>query len=703
MYASCMPGCCTQFYLSELTKRRGPELPGWPSPLLFLLAYNVLRLRLTKGFESGRGPSTAAAPASIPDEAAAGNAATATHQQQLSAAAEAAAARLLLRVVAAIEEGVTFPDTVTAHCHQGTPEASDDKTGAPSSGPQEGLQLSPGDAATRVSATKESKATVVVRQCTIRLAGLRDVGSFLWALSRAEGKHSAPIAAGAQEDVQAAVEAEPFAKDASLPPSASPLMSSHRPRKPLSLQEAARVAAQAIRRQGGFADRLAVYCEAAIRGANDCLLQRAELSAAAPGVPDGRKRQLVSTHVAGGAGQQQKGAGEARSQSALEALKTFCRTASDMPKPAVSLRSSDLPSLSWVSTAGVSLGLLLNFFSSCKPETREHILYVPSIPAYAVAASAPGDPQADVPAANALVAGDPTVVVAALVTDVVRRSAVLRAPLLAEECGLLQLFHLLRPLAAAARAEMEAPGEVESNDSAPLLPGTVSVPLKEPKQYELPGATMRQQKAVRGSSRRGSGFVNLLREAPAFLFASAAGLLRHAQATSNLPADAPRTAAQVQLLLLAASDFAALLHAHCWSVEALQDTGRAPGPPARTQVPAVTGSADFRRVLQDLLSVFSSIVVRHSAQICGSLALLAAAAEVLSRCGRQVPLPSGSRRAMEAFAPAAIAALRQPASYHLSNRRPSQETAIQRHSGGGAEELKRLATALEALKFVELK
>lgn len=199
-----------------------------------------------------------------------------------------------------------------------------------------------------------------------------------------------------------------------------------------------------------------------------------------------------------------------------------------------------------------------------------------------------------------------------------------------------------------------------------------------------------------------SGILGLLKEAPAFIFAVAVGLLRHAQAVANLPVDVPRTAAQVQLLLLATSDFAVLLQGHCRSVEASQGIGNG-GDPRRSLPTLVRASSSFRNVLRELLFLFSSIVVRHSGQICSSLALLAAAAEVFSHCGRQVSLPSGSKKAMEAFAPAAIAALRQPSSAHLSRKGFSQEIGWQGQRMGGAEDLQRLAAALEALKFVELK
>lgn len=289
-------------------------------------------------------------------------------------------------------------------------------------------------------------------------------------------------------------------------------------------------------------------------------------------------------------------------------------------------------------------------------------------------------------------------------SDVVAcRSGILHAPLLTAECGLLQLFHLLRPLAASARAAMEDSEQVTKEnvenvgvkgfDTSPTLSNDF-------KLSKLPPAEAGHQYA--GQSNSNSSILRLLRGAPTFLFAAAAALLRHSQIIEGLPVDSPKTAAQVQLLLLATSDFAALLHAHCHSSDGFSEGLMDQSTPA-AHIPLMTASREFRHVVQELLSIFSEIVVRHGEQICDSLPLLAAAAEVLSRCGRQVSLPPGSKKAVESFASAAIAALRQPASYDGSTRESCSDTAAQGQTWGGTEGLKRLAIALEALKFVELK
>lgn len=282
----------------------------------------------------------------------------------------------------------------------------------------------------------------------------------------------------------------------------------------------------------------------------------------------------------------------------------------------------------------------------------------------------------------------------------------MHAPLLAAECGLLQLFHLLRPLAAAVRAipdESELMiSETENRDPVDVSPPPAGGAC-DPSTVEAPTT---EQVVGPKTGRHSTSILRLLHGAPAFLFAVTAALLRHAQSIAALPADSPRTAAQVQLLLLAASDFATLLHAHCRftaagaaEIEAEKDRGAGAAP----RISAVTTSVEFRGVLQELLSIFSNLVVRHASQIRDSLALLAAAAQILSLCGRYVPLPAGSKKALEAFAPAAMAALRQPPPYQAGPGRFSGTSSPQPQRGGGAEELRRLATALEALKFVQLK
>lgn len=343
--------------MSELIKRRGRELPYWPSPLIFLLAYNVLRLQFAKGYEGGRARSRAAAaavPVSATGDAAspailtAVDAAAATEQQQqLSWASEAAAAQLLLQAVNAIEKKVTFPDSVNALCgHKTVPVEVD---GGPKA--VRGTLANPVPTA----------APTVSRQCSIRLAGLREVGSFLWALNRAEGGYDRAVPTDATNAVQSTAAPEVLSAESLLESS----------NKLLTIQEAARIAAQTVKRRGGFADKLALYYEAAIREANERLLQRSSASGTAS--CRAHPHQSIDRAVTGHLNDEKGGAS---AHSALEALKAFCREVPDTSKPAVSLRSLDLPSLGWVSTAGVSLGLLLNFYSSYRFEIRRHILWV---------------------------------------------------------------------------------------------------------------------------------------------------------------------------------------------------------------------------------------------------------------------------------------------------------------------------------------
>lgn len=273
---------------------------------------------------------------------------------------------------------------------------------------------------------------------------------------------------------------------------------------------------------------------------------------------------------------------------------------------------------------------------------------------------------------------------------------------------MLQLFHLLRPLVACLRVERDA-WHFNLTEPSPRLAKTSAPSFGCRSEQLLPSAATGQcQQIMRNNTNNDSGLVSLLKESPAFVFAVAVALLRHAEAVLSLSADASRIATQVQLVLLAASDFGALLHAHCGSNDASQesetlgvsatsrDQGRRP--------PVVISSAAFRQVLHALLSLLGGIVVKHSKQICASLALTTAAAEIFSRCGRHAPLPSGSKMAVQAIASAAIAALKQPASSF-----PSGELAAFSHGLshkqrlGGAEELRKLALALEALQFVELK
>ncbi|KAL8429269.1 hypothetical protein Efla_005546 [Eimeria flavescens] len=687
MFGVTAPGiissAAVQFYLSKLAEKKGSELASWPSPLLFLLGYNVLRLRLSsKGpdfgralQQSGQGGEAKGGAAGAPPPAAA----TAARQQQLSKAAESAAAQLLLRVVAAMEAGVTFPEEVDAWCSQRAASNSPTATCPSRSAdrltnkqqPARNKGPPPNDAMNYQQAAKQeqppagaagaaggSDAAAAGRRCNIRLVGLREVGSFLWALNRAEGGQGLSSADGSAERIASTLELEtPFDVGSLSGHPTGRLVASfdERPHNSPSLPEAARAAAQAVKRPGGLADKVAIYCEAVMREANARLLER----------PGGPAAASASRNLSNGEGCTQQGtipAGAAHSEEAkaqgpcglnpVEALKAFCREKPNDRKPAVVLRPMDLPPASWVSTAGVSLGLLLSFFSSCRSDIRLHV-----------------------------------------------QSAVLQAPLLAAECGLLQLFHLLRPLAAAARSELDSAGRDALKASSSVSAEAAAAAARD--QTQPPAAAGWQSQAGRGAdSSSSSGCLSMIRKAQAFVFAVAAGLLRHAQAIASLPPETPRTAAQVQLLLLAASDFAVLLHAHCQPPD---------GPPAAQALPAsgasravVTGAAGFRYVLQELLSLLSNIALRNSKQICSSLALLAATAEVFSGCGRCGPLPPGSRKAMQAFAPAAIAALRQPASPQLSWKSPpSQEGGLQKIGGG--DELRRLAAALEALKFVELK
>ncbi|KAL8275332.1 hypothetical protein Esti_000781 [Eimeria stiedai] len=682
-----------EFFLSELTERRGAELARWPPALLFLLAYNVLRLRLTRSPEAGRGlPRSGPAdgdgfPAAAPAAAAAAGA----RQQQLGKAVEAAAAQLLLRVVTAIEKGISFPESVDAWCRQVSLQSGKQQQHIKQQPPalNEGrASLSLGHkltetlllASTELSAEKGPVSTTTTstvaaaagddgRRCNIRLVGLREVGSFLWALSRAEGGYSAALAAGGGsaeaatgvcpgKGVKAAAGAG-ASSSRSLSPSC--LSTDLNGDASLTLQEASRIAAQAVRRSGGLADKLAVYCGAAIREANGRLLECSS--------PPAFRRPLSGSRPAFGGG---AAAGEDLSAvlsearlSPLEALKGFCRKYPTRSRAFVMLRSSDLPSLSWTATAGVSLGLLLNFFSSCRPDIFNHLL-----------------------------------------------SAVLQAPLLAADCGLPQLFHLLRPLAASVRSELEASEKMQGKAYS-MLSHAEGLPASSQKhiahhQQSHPAGWQQQATRVSSSSRgRGSsnsGCLRLLEEAQAFIFAVAVGLLQHAQAVSTLPPDTPRTAAQVQLLFLASSDLALLLHAHCLPADRMQGAPSSPlKAEGRPQSTCVTASAGFRRVLQELLAQLSGLAVRYAKQICGSLPLLAAAAEIFSRCGRCMPLPTGSRQAMQAFAPAAIAALRQPASSHPWRSNSPGASSSHAQKAGGAEEIRRLAEALEALKFVELK
>ncbi|OEH76857.1 hypothetical protein cyc_00263 [Cyclospora cayetanensis] len=497
-----------EFYVSELRRKKSYAFRAWPAPLLFLLGYNVLRLRRTKAVEAPKGPASTTGGAG--------------------------------EVVAAMEEGVTFPHAVNAYCDAEAAGIRAADAASPAS-------FSPAGASSQ-SATTPLKALVAGRGtglrpprrptapaqlCTIRLAGLRE--------------------------------------------------------------EASRTAAQMLKRSGGLADKLAVYCEAAIRAANDFLLQQQgghpQRGLRANAV-DGRRPLLrAGARLVASEGplesEEETEKQRQETQSVFEVLKSFTLNGVEAPPPAVSLLPAERPHMSWVSTAGVSL-----------------------------------------------------------------------------ECGLLQLFHLLRPLAAAARVEMESAEQLEGKTPLPAV-------------------------------------LVILREAPAFLFAVTAALLRHARVIADLPPEAPRTAGQVQLLLLAASDFAALLHAHCrWTGGAVGDYAT-----PRQRASLVTESSDFRRALHQLLSLVNGIVLRHASQVCGSLSLLAAAAEILSRCGRQVPPPKGTMKAVEAFASAAIAALRQPAAYHAATQTgdsSSDPSGKDQLRTGGPEELRRLATALEALKFVEL-
>ncbi|KAL8436016.1 hypothetical protein ACSSS7_002061 [Eimeria intestinalis] len=593
-----------EFFLSELTERRGVELAGWPPPLLFLLAYNVLRLRLTRSPEA-RGGLPQAVPA---DGDASASAAAAARQQQLGKAVEAAAGHLLLRVVAAVEKGVTFPEPVNAWCKKLSLQAGKQRQHNKHQLPLIDEKLaSSSPLSTKLSADEDSVNTTAAaddddeRRCNIRLVGLREVGSFLWALGRAEGGYSAALAGGggSAEDAAAAYPEGGEGKAASSRSfSPSRLSTDVDGDAPLTLQEAARVAAQAVRRSGGLADKLALYCGAAIREANNRLLERCS--------------------------------------------------------PAAFLRPSS-----------GSRGAQQSISSSA---------------AAAVAGAAGGG-----------------------------LSAVLHAPLLAADCGLPQLFHLLRPLAASVRSELEASRKTDGEAPSVVSHGEAlpaSSYQRHIAQHHETQPSHWQQRPMGGSgssSGSSSGCLRLLGEAQAFIFAVAVGLLQHAQAISTLPLDTPRTAAQVQLLFLASSDFALLLHAHCLPADRMQGAQRSLLRAERSQSTCVTASAGFRRVLQELLTLLSGLAVRHAKQICGLLSLLAAAAEIFSRCGRCVPLPPGSRQAMRAFAPAAIAALRQPASSHSWRNNSHGAFPFHPQKAGGAEEVKRLAAALEALKFVELK
>ncbi|CDI79157.1 hypothetical protein, conserved [Eimeria praecox] len=665
-----------EFYLSELREKRGPGLTAWPPPLLFLLAYNLLRLRRSRGNESFRESSDAATTAAaesqeagpVAGRSAGGASAPQSHQQQLSSEAEAMAAQLLLGVVAAVEGSVSFPDSVNSWYRGKAP------SGPPadaSKAPAKSTAQSKGAAS--VAAT--SGAPAAPGQGEIRRAGMREVGSFLWALNRTEGGLGAPEA---MEDAALLSAAADTAGTPQLP-----LGNSERHAKLLTLQQAARIAARSIRRPGGFADKLALYCEAAIRAANDCLLQRGGLARTPTAcTADAGRAAQQSSFAAPGAvaacGELATVAsggeldGDYLPQNVLARLKAYCLKAPIISKPPITLLPQERPPTSWVSTAGVSLGLLLNFFSSCRTETRRHILWVTLVALHLSSAS---------------------------------RSGIVHAPLLAAECGLLQLFHLLRPLAAAGRAGAEESEALESEkgNAGPLeesLPSAASA--SDPSKLQTPMTG--QQLLDRANNSYSSSLLRLFQGAAAFLFAVAAALLRHAQSIAALPADSPRTAAQLQLLLLASSDFATLLHAHCGFTPAgaaRAEEGEAQG--AASTIPVVTASADFQRVMQELLSVFSSLVVRHAPQIRDSLALLAAAAETLSLCGRYVPLPKGSKKALESFASAAITALRQPPPYQTGQRGSLATPSPHAQRGGGAEELRRLATAVEALKFVQLK
>ncbi|XP_026194391.1 uncharacterized protein LOC34617464 [Cyclospora cayetanensis] len=683
-----------EFYVSELRRKKSYAFRAWPAPLLFLLGYNVLRLRRTKAVEAPKGPASTTGgagevgtPRAATTRAEGGDAAAAAlaqqqQQQQLSSEAEAEAAALLLEVVAAMEEGVTFPHAVNAYCDAEAAGIRAADAASPAS-------FSPAGASSQ-SATTPLKALVAGRGtglrpprrptapaqlCTIRLAGLREVGSFLWALSRAERGLGAPLSGGppgpqgtlSTAETTAATRTEKAALGAAAAAgSFAASLSRTRAKQPLTLQEASRTAAQMLKRSGGLADKLAVYCEAAIRAANDFLLQQQgghpQRGLRANAV-DGRRPLLrAGARLVASEGplesEEETEKQRQETQSVFEVLKSFTLNGVEAPPPAVSLLPAERPHMSWVSTAGVSLGLLLNCFSSCGIHARQRIL-----------------------------------------------SGVLHAPALVAECGLLQLFHLLRPLAAAARVEME---------SAEQLEGKTPLPVKQAQGAAETQAVVQQQQEVcplagngsasstrSSSSSHSEAVLVILREAPAFLFAVTAALLRHARVIADLPPEAPRTAGQVQLLLLAASDFAALLHAHCrWTGGAVGDYAT-----PRQRASLVTESSDFRRALHQLLSLVNGIVLRHASQVCGSLSLLAAAAEILSRCGRQVPPPKGTMKAVEAFASAAIAALRQPAAYHAATQTgdsSSDPSGKDQLRTGGPEELRRLATALEALKFVEL-
>ncbi|CDJ30377.1 LOW QUALITY PROTEIN: uncharacterized protein EMH_0057590 [Eimeria mitis] len=603
-------------------------------PLLFLLGYNILRLRRSRGNEAFRivsdAASTATAAAGEAAETATGTGrsvgaagvATQQHQHQLGTEAEAAAAQLLLRVVAAIEESVSFPEAVNAWYRTGAPGGGPrGPRGEPLKTQRDGdsffssatLTRSTGQsrtatAADAASVTATSGAPVAARPAEIRRAGMREVGSFLWSLNRAEGG----LGAAETMDADASLSAAAAAAETQL----SPFGSSERHAKPLTLQQAARLAARSIRRPGGFADKLALY-----------YLKRAAI---------------------------------------------FCGSHS-VPHSIISITLLPLQSLSG-SAAAVGAGAIGAVALAAVVATIEEAQRIAS--------------------ASLLLSLRAFAVVCC-------RSGIVHAPLLAAECGMLQLFHLLRPLAAVARAGPEA-SDSESGDRDRLSDPLVSA-AGDRGSTSLQEAMAEQQLIdPNKSSSSNSSVFRLLHEADAFLFAVAAALLRLAQNISALPVDSPRTAAQIQLLLLASSDFATLLHAHCCSTGA--GAAATEGEKAAAPNPSgVTASAEFRLVMQELLSIFSRLVVRHAPQIQESLALLAAAAETLSLCGRHVTLPSGSKKALEAFASAAIAALRQPPQHHAAQRGAPSSPASPPQRGGGPEELRRLATALEALKFVELK
>ena len=635
--------------------------------------------------------------------------------QQLSSEAEAAAAQLLLGVVAAIEESVSFPDAVNAWYREGGP-------GGPAGGSAK-KATSPGNTAqpwTAASVAATSEGTLAPGQGEIRRAGMREVGSFLWALNRAEGGLGAPEA----KDTAALLSAAAVAASETPP---SPFGNIERHAKVLNLQQAARLAAHNIRRPGGFADKLALYCEAAIRAANDCLLQPGGLLRTSTACPSDtgkgtQPRSFGALAAAAASGVNAVAAsgealgGDYRPQTVLASLRKYCVNIPTICKSPMSLRRQERPPMSWVSTAGVSLGLLLNFFSSCRTEARFHILWVTSVARQC-------SPHVSLMTTESLccycccwcclVQGVCWLQTASVLRIPCAacavffcRSGIMHAPLLAAECGLLQLFHLLRPLAATARTGL-AESEVLDSEKGDLDHFDDSLRSAagacDPSTLHSPTAV--QQLADPTNSSCGSSMLRLLQGAGAFLFAVAAALLRHAQSISALPSDSPRTAAQLQLLLLASSDFATLLHAHCsfTAAGAAATQEKAQGAGNFPKISVVTASAEFRCVLQELLSIFSSLVVRHAPQIRESLALLAAAAEALSLCGRYVPLPSGSKKALEAFASAAIAALRQPTPYQAGQRGAPGTPSSQVQRGGGAEELRRLATALEALKFVQLK